>query len=43
MCSRSDSEHTWADLRHIRNIFKSTLEIGENSVFSDYELLGDII
>ena len=47
MCSRSDSEHTWADLRHIRNIFKghfrSTLEICENSVFSDYELLGDII
>ena len=45
MCSRSDSEHTWADLRHIRNIFKghfrSTLEICENSVFSDYELLGD--
>ena len=37
-------EHTWADLRQLeifsRAIFRSTLEICENSVFSDYELLG---
>ena len=26
-----------------RAIFRSTLKICENSVFSDYELLGDII
>ena len=38
-------EHTWADLRQLeifsRAIFRSTLEICENSVFSDYELFGD--
>ena len=46
-CSRSNSEHTGADFRHIRNIFSRAnllgthLQICENIVFRDYELLGD--
>ena len=37
-CSRSDSEHTWADLRLIRSIFKGHFI---KFVFRDYELLED--
>ena len=41
-CSRSDSEQTSGTLEIFsRAILRTLLQICENSVFSDYELLGD--